>query len=298
MVSRFDFQDNYQSAYLSIVLKESKAILDAFPVEDVLHAEDGISILGALPAVHRPESSSRAETAIQTVIKDMYNNWSRGIHIYHYVPFLLKQLLKCKSDPVPPEENLFILVSQIVPQKNQTCFTVALFKNLGRAIIFFGRDYKNDWESWLLVYKMSTLRPLREQFKITNVLQAHFYDQIGPDGVKLVLDAFVLFAGNLILSRLKTTILLRCHHAGNYTLPRHQFMVILDKLQARKLQVDQKWYRFLGRMLAWKTTRDLFLPTASDFEISDDDSTDSENEAVDESSQRPSLDVNSELGIA
>jgi hypothetical protein len=60
---------------------------------------------------------------------------------------------------------------------------------------------------------------------------------------------------------------------------RQVYIGILNKIRARNLKVDQQFYAFLGRMLAWEATDELvFESSEEESGKSGDDSTESDIE--------------------
>ena len=220
-------------------------------------------------------------SAVRTRIEDMYKKWIWGDKIEDEARLIFQQIEQCKSDPASPNENIFILISRIIPQKNRICFTVALLVEAKQEMIILPND-DLDWTCWLTIYDCSILQELRHSYyPLGGQLFHQLDDGIGPDAVKLILNAFAIFGGEILLSNLKRRILRRCRREENFDTPRDEYMAVLDKLQARELQVDKKWYKFLGRMLSWETPGpDFFLAAWGDSDISDDDPTEPEDEGM------------------
>jgi hypothetical protein len=271
--------------------------LDAAADGDVSPAKNGIPARPTTPVVIQPESSRlyKAGCAVQILIEKMYKRWSWGNEIRDDIDSILKHLSATGlSDPLCAEKNPFILISQTIAPRDQVRFTAAILAEVHKEYWIFNLQGKNmTWTAWLCVHQISTLRQLLMIADLPDALEFYLDDRIGPDAVKLALDASTMFAGGLALSDLKHTILQHTSSSSvDYVKPRFDYMTILNLLQARKLQVDQKWTRFLGRMLVWELTDvanigTLFESSEEENDGSADDSTfsdidESENEQVSE----------------
>lgn len=191
------------------------------------------------------------------LLKDVYENWVIGHDIGKNMYCLLTHLKSLSiSNPLSPEENVFILISQTIPSNNQVSFTLDVLK--ASTVSWCQLAIKGSaphWYTWVAVRDSSTLKSLTEtlakEFDLPYEITSSLDDRMEPVVVKLILDAFVGLFGEHELWDLKAYIK-KCHASGwPYILPRHDYMSILDNLHRREIKVNQDLFAFLGRLLAW-----------------------------------------------
>jgi hypothetical protein len=229
---------------------------------------------------------------LQTLLENVYKRWSWEKDIKGDVVDLLEHIeTNCSSGPLCYAENIFILISasRIVPRRDKVCFTAAILTELDRLYNIFPPEREMDWDTWLIIHNSSNLRKLQEIVDLPFTLRLYLDDRIRPEAVELILDAFVVLAGERTLFNTKGKILqyyaMRgdVHDTGHAGIQfchfRQVYIIILNKLRARNLEVDQRWYAFLGRMLSWKATGELvFESSEEESGDSGDDSTESDIE--------------------
>ncbi|KAE9366891.1 hypothetical protein N431DRAFT_487364 [Stipitochalara longipes BDJ] len=270
------------------VLKESRVILDAAPSEDVPLAKSALPSRQSTPTAIQLETSSSVGRALRTLIEDVYKRWSWGTETRDDVNGLLKKLEMWMSNSLSPEENVFILISRIIPPRDQVCFAAAILAEIDRNLAeinenIFALDGEWNWASWLTIYGSSSLQELKMHLNLPIVLEFYLDDGIGLNAVVLILDAFVAFAGKLVLPALQGKIRRRHSDGKVYHKYGRDYMMILNKFHTRGLKVDQNWYEFLGEMLSWEAIDPALLqPSEEESDESCYDSTESEDETVDE----------------
>jgi hypothetical protein len=217
---------------------------------------------------------------LRILLKDVYETWVIGHDISKNVYCFLRHLKSFSiSNPLNPEENVFILISQTIPPKNQVRFILDVLKAITKV--------PDDWDSWIAVRDASTLESLREtvakEFDLPYEIRLSLDDRMQPMGAKLILDAFAGLIGEHVLFSLKTHIK-RSHAEGlPYTWSLCEYKSILDRLHRRKIKVNQDLFAFLGRLLVWEGIDENGTEDEEErmfFASSDDESNNSESESL------------------
>jgi hypothetical protein len=233
---------------------------------------------------------------VKTLLEDAYKRWSWEEDIEGDVVDLLEHIkTHCSSGPLCDAENIFILISAspIIPWRDKVCFTAAILAKIDRlhSSIFSESVREMDWDAWLIVHNLSNLRKLQEIVDLPFTLKPYLDDRIRPEVVKLILNAFVLLAGERTLFNTIPKDIRYYTMGGDVYVTgqvevqfnhfRPVYIKILDKLHARNLKVDQRFYAYLGLMLSGRAN-DEFVFESSEEESGDsgDDSTESDNEPI------------------
>jgi hypothetical protein len=272
----------------STVFQKFKAILDTVQPGDVTFFDERLTPCPSTPTTAQPEILPSTHMELQTLLENMYKRWSWEKDIKCDVVDLLKRIeTHCSSGPLCYAGNIFILISAslIVPRRDKVCFAAAILTEIDTLIYIFPPDLEMDWDAWLIVHNSSNLRELQENVCLSFRLEPYFDYRIRPEAVELILNAFVVFVGEQTLLNTKAEILryypMRgdVHETGQLNHFREVYIRILDKLRVRNLKVDQQFYAFLGRMLAWETTDELvFESSEEESGNSGEDSTESDIE--------------------
>jgi hypothetical protein len=228
---------------------------------------------------------------VKTLLGDVYKRWSWEEDIEGDVVKLLDHIENhCSSGPLCYAENIFILISTplIVPPRDKVCFTTAILLEIDRLYDYFPSVREKDWDTWLIVHSSSDLRKLQETVDLPFPLNSYLDDRLRPEAVELILNAFLVLAGERILVKTMTKIRHgimggEVHETGHAEVQlnhfRQVYIDILDKLHALNLKVDQQFYAYLGELLAHEATDELvFESSEEDSGDSGDDSTESDNE--------------------
>jgi hypothetical protein len=233
---------------------------------------------------------------VKTLLGNVYKRWSWEEDIEGDVVKLLDHIENhCSSGPLCYAENIFILISAslIVPTRDKVCFTAAILLEIDREYDYFPSVLEKDWDAWLIVHSSSDLRKLQETVDLPFPLNSYLDDRIRPEAVELILNAFLVLAGERILVEAITKIQTYypyptrggVHETGHAEVQfnhfRQVYIDILDKLHALNLKVDQQFYAFLGELLALEATDELvFEGSEEESGNSGDDSTESDNEPI------------------
>jgi hypothetical protein len=140
----------------------------------------------------------------------------------------------------------------------------------------------DHWDTWTIVHASSSLESLKKAIYLPSPLRFYVDDSVGPDVVKLIIDASVGFVGEHLLWKLKTSIKRRHAKGLIYDIYIQDYKAVLDALYRRKVNVRQDLFAFLGRLLVWEGTDE----DSDDedkhalFETSDEESNESENDTV------------------
>ena len=244
------------------------------------------------PTTAQPEILPSTHMEVKTLLENVYKRWSWEEDIEGDVVDLLEHIeTHCSSGPLCYAENIFILISAslIVPRRDKVCFTAAILTELDRLYTIFPPWRVMEWDTWLIIHNLCNLRKLQEIVDLPSTLEPYLDDRIRPEAVELILNAFVVLAGERTLFNTKGKILqyyaMRgdVHDTGHTEIQfchfRRVYIIILNKLRARNLEVDQGWYAFLARMLSWKATDELVLLSSKEESgNSGEDSTESDIE--------------------
>ncbi len=271
------------------MLKESKVILDTIQCEDVPLPNEDLSPHPSTPIM--VQSSQRPYDELRTRLKDTYKNWVIGHDNRKYVYHLLRHLKSLSiSTLVSPEQNVFILIEETIPQINQLPFTLHVLKVITDSCCQLPTRWSEDgWEIWSAVRDSVTLESLKEilakKFDLPYEVTLSLDDRMQPVVVKLTLDAFAGLIGEYLLWDLKAHIK-RCHASSRpYTLPLYAYKAVLDGLYRRKIKLNQDLFAFLGRLFVWEGTGENGPEDEDDegrpfFETSDNEPNNSESESL------------------
>jgi hypothetical protein len=276
----------------STVFQEFKAILDTVQPGDVSFFDERLTPCPSTPTTAQPEILPSTHMELQTLLENMYRRWSWEKDIKCDVVDLLKRIETHRSSgPLCYAGNIFILISAslIVPRRDKVCFAAAILTEIDTLIYIFPPDLEMDWDAWLIVHNSSNLRELQENVCLLFRLEPYFDDRNRPEAVELILNAFVVFVGEQTLFNTRAKILQYYQVRGDVHEIEHAriqfkhfrqvYIGILNKIRARNLKVDQQFYAFLGRMLAWEATDELvFESSEEESGNSGDDSTESDIE--------------------
>jgi hypothetical protein len=269
------------------VLKESKVILDTVQCEDVPITNEDVSPQPSTLTMGR--SSGRPYNELTMLLKGMYEIWAIGHDIRKHVYYVLRYLKSLSiSNPLSPEENVFILISQNISTNNRVRFTLDVLKAITHSWPQPPMDWSgHDWQTWVSVRDSSTLESLTEtvakEFDLPNEIKLSLDDRMQPIVVKLILDAFTGLVGEHVLLGLKACIKGRHASGVPYKLPLYTYKCILDRLRHRKIKVNQNLFAFLGRLLVWEgidENGDEDEEERRFFETSDEESNNSESESL------------------
>jgi hypothetical protein len=279
-------------AHPSKVFQEIKAILDTVQPGDVSFFDERLTPRPSTPTTAQSEILPSTHMEVKTLLEKVYKRWSWEEDIEGDVVDLLEHIeTHCSSGPLCYAENIFILISAslIVPRRDKVCFTATILAKIDTSYNIFPPEREMDWDAWLIVHNSSNLRKLKETVDLSFPLKSYLDDRIPPEAVKLILNAFVVHAGERTLFNTKGKILQ--YYAGRADLHdlgltgfqfyhfRQKYIVILNKLRTRNLKVDQQWYDFLGVMLFWKAKDEsVFESSEEESGNSGDDSTESDIE--------------------
>jgi hypothetical protein len=195
-------------------------------------------------------------------------------------------------NPVSPEENIFILISRIIPRNDQVPLTSAILSTIDELCNILptggvALGCMDLWDIWTTVHTSSNLGSLKDVLKLRYELQFYLDDRLEPNVVKLIQDASVVFVGERTLFKLKAAIKRRHASGLVYDWYLQDYKAILDTLFRRKIKVNQDLFAFLGRLLVWEGNDgdgdgdgDGDEDERAFFETSDEESDESENDSV------------------
>ena len=263
-------------AHPSTVFQDTKAILDTVQPGNVSLFDESLTQRPSTSTTSQPEILPSTHMEVKTLLGNVYKRWSWEEDIEADVVKLLDHIENhCSSGPLCYAENIFILISAtlIVPARDKVCFTTAILLEIDRLYDYFPSVREKDWDAWLIVHSSCDLRKLQENVDLPFPLNSYLDDRLRPEAVELILNAFLVLAGERIL--VKTITKIRYHTMGGDVHKtghaevqlnhfRQVYIDILDKLHALNLKVDQQFYAYLGELLAHEATDELVFETSEE----------------------------------